>query len=381
MELKLFLIPLLIILLVPSVFATDYNFYDCATNNTLGTLTNIPFGQAESNDSICINATDTQSTNFAVNVSGFLDYYSTGINFYVGGEQNNIQGVTWNGSHFWVVGESPDVAHLYYSNGTYTGINFGIPDNFLDDIVWDGSYLWALGQLADRVYRYYQNGTYANFNFSVGAQETVALGIGWNGSSLWVVGENTDTVYEYTTNGIYTGTNFSVGVQSSSPRGITWVDPHFWVAGFNSRRIYQYTSNGTYTGVNFDISEGNPQGITWDGSDLWIATFPVDRVYRYNSSLFPSNLSLDVNNDSTNEWSMSDDLNSTNSPQWTSGVPAGTITLGGMKILNFTSATEGLLQLSGINYLDRTFQNKHNRNSKRHSLRPRQHNPYLLLLQ
>jgi len=177
----------------------------------------------------------------------------------------------------------PD-AKIVTNTAAYTGISFSVASQDLSPtgITWDGTHFWVIGISNATAYKYTAAGVYTGTSFSVASQETSPRGITWDGTSFWVVGIITDTVYKYTSTGAYTGISFSVAGQDTSPIGITWDGTHLWVAGGN-RRGFKYTAAGAYTGISFSVlgQMQNPQGITWDGNSLWVVGTNNDAVYEY----------------------------------------------------------------------------------------------------
>ncbi len=345
----------MVLALVFDVQAADYNFYQCSDNSSLETSFNISFNQAESNQTVCVNSTGLSSTNFAINISGFGDFVYDNWNFSVSAQDNTGEGITTNGTHFWIVGNQNRRVYRYMANGTYDNWFFSVITQALIPygITTNGTHFWVVDTNSKRVYRYRADGTYDNWNFSVSAQDTALQGITTNGTHFWIMGDITDRVYRYMANGTYDNWNFSVNAQTTGPSDITTNGTHFWVVSSTIDRVHRYRADGTYDNWDFSVREQDnlPRGIVINGTDFWIVGRDTDRVYRYKDyGGYILNLSFDINNDSTNEWSMTDELNSTNSPQWTSGVAAGTIIPGGMIVLNWTSDTAGILELSGINW-------------------------------
>ena len=211
----------------------------------------------------------------------------TGTHFDVGAQDGNPYGITWDGTHFWVVGEANRYIYQYNSTGDYTGTNFGVfaQDSDPYGITWDGADFWVVGAGGDEVYKYTSAGVYTGTHFDVGAQDGWPCGIAWDGTYFWILGMNGDRIYKYTSAGVYTGTYFSVRDEDADPYGIEWDGTHLWVVGSQHNRVYKYTSAGVYTGVYFDIGteDGSPWGITWDSSHFWITGDGNNEVYKYNS--------------------------------------------------------------------------------------------------
>jgi hypothetical protein len=140
----------------------------------------------------------TYETNLATYPDASTSLGYLGTSFYVGSQDTAPQGITWDGTHFWVIGYGTDAVYKYTSAGVYTGTSF-----------------------------------------SVASQETTPTGITWDGTHFWVVGVTTAVVYKYTSAGVYTGTSFSVLSQNANPYDITWDGTHFWVIGLTGDIVYK----------------------------------------------------------------------------------------------------------------------------------------------
>jgi hypothetical protein len=74
----------------------------------------------------------------------------------VGSQDTTPQGITWDGTHFWVVGVTTDAVYKYTSAGVYTGTSFSVAsqETFPSGITWDGTHFWVVGDATDKVYKY-----------------------------------------------------------------------------------------------------------------------------------------------------------------------------------------------------------------------------------
>ena len=138
----------------------------------------------------------------------------------------------------------PDAKIGSETTGVYSGTSFSVAsqDTRPSGITWDGTHLWVVGDSNNAVYKYTAAGTYTGTSFSVASQDTQPSGITWDGTHFWVVGTNGDAASKYTSAGVYTNTNFSVASQESTPQGITWDGTHFWVIGSTNDTAYKYNS-------------------------------------------------------------------------------------------------------------------------------------------
>ena len=78
-----------------------------------------------------------------------------GTGFSVSSQETDPQGITWDGTHFWVLGDSTDTVYKYTSTGTYTGTGFKTGQSgALTGVAWDGTNFWLLNRSTDRADKY-----------------------------------------------------------------------------------------------------------------------------------------------------------------------------------------------------------------------------------
>ena len=218
---------------------------------------------------------ESSSSSYLLDNYTFSEWkYSSRFDFIIGG----CRGITWDGTHFWLVTRYGDEVYKYTYAGVYTETHFdvGHQDGLPEGITWDGTHFWYLGGGHDEAYKYTSAGVYTGVHFYVGAQDTDPNSITWDGTSFWVFGNVNKRAYKYTAAGVYTGVSFNTAAETGQVEGSTWDGTHFWVLG---GQVYQYTSVGVYTGVHF-----NPYpniGITWDGTCLWVAHLGDSNVWQY----------------------------------------------------------------------------------------------------
>ena len=227
-----------------------------------------------------------------------------GTHFDTGTEDGYPIGITWDGTHFWVIGDTNDEVYKYTSAGVYTGTHFdtGAQDVYPRGITWDGAYFWMLGTEYHEVYKYTSAGVYTGTHFDANVPDGIPAGITWDGTHFWIGGIITAEYYQYTSAGVYTGTHFDVGAQDTNMFGTTWDGTHFWILGRNSDEVYKYTSAGVYTGTHFDanVPDGIPAGITWDGTHFWIGGIITAEYYQYTSAGVYTGTHFDVGAQDTN---------------------------------------------------------------------------------
>ena len=218
----------------------------------------------------------------------FLDdvvYANT--SFDISNETTFSTGITFDGSHLWVLDQGADAVFKYTTSGTYTGTSFSVANEETTPrgITWDGTHFWIVGVNTDTVYQYTAAGVYTGTSFSVSSQETSPYDIVWDGTYFWVCGTS-NAVYQYTAAGVYTGTSFSTSGEMSQPYGLAWDGDHFFVLG-NGGVVYQYTAVGAYAGKSFDLSaEGTGRyGIASSADRFWVPDTNTDDVFEYDKSM------------------------------------------------------------------------------------------------
>lgn len=215
-------------------------------------------------------------------ISALNTYNYTGFNFTL--VETHPEGITWNGSSFFVLDNAgvTDRVYEYNSSGNTTGFNFTINrDDNPEGITWNGSSFFIVGDGSNVVMEYNVTGGYAGFNFSVNTQVLTPRGITHNGSNFFV-SDGGGTVYIYLNNGTYVD---SIAVSElSTAEGLAWNEPYLFAVGSAaSDKVYAYNSSKSYTGVNFSVrgESTSTNGMTWDGESFYIVSTDTDRVYEY----------------------------------------------------------------------------------------------------
>jgi len=230
------------------------------------------------------NATVTELGN---NTTPEINY--TGTSFSIDNPDSSTRGITWDGTHFWVMGSFTQRVYQYTAAGVYTGTSFNTGFQVVGgmDITWDGTYFWIV-DIEHDVYKYAADGTYTLTYFNVTAQDSTPRGITWDGNNFWIVGQQNERAFQYTSEFVYTGTSFSTISEIDSLGGMTWDGNSFWIIDQQEQKntVYQYTAAGVYTGNSFDVSTqtDNIDGITWDGTSFWVmGDDDSDYVYEYKT--------------------------------------------------------------------------------------------------
>ena len=119
----------------------------------------------------------------------------------------------WRGTarYFWVTDRvSQDKCIQYNSSGVYQSVSFSVAaqETQPQGITWDGTSFWVTGYDTDTVYKYNSAGVYQSVSFSVAAQEAVPYSLEWDGTGIVMVGPTYDKVWKYyPVNGVISATN------------------------------------------------------------------------------------------------------------------------------------------------------------------------------
>ena len=207
----------------------------------------------------------------------------SGVSFSLSAQTTNARGITWNGSHFFVVAQTANKVYKYTSAGVYTGTSYALSiSNLPTGITWDGTYFWVVTTGDNKVYKYNASFVYQSIEFNIATRTTDPAGITHDGTHLWVMGTNAN-LSKWTTSGTDTGVNFSVSAQESGATSVAWDGTYLWVIGYVLDTAFQYTTAGVYTGTSISAAsqETNPRGLTFAGSDLWVSGLTTNSAFKY----------------------------------------------------------------------------------------------------
>ncbi|SFD72513.1 hypothetical protein [Pseudoalteromonas denitrificans] len=154
-------------------------------------------------------------------------------------------------------------------------------------ITWDGTHFWVVLHSAKGVFKYTSDFTYANVSFSVSAQASNYRGLAWGGGHLWLLGED-KRVYKYNSSGTYQNFNFSV-TQISTPQGIAYDESNDRIALCNSgtNAIHSWNPlNGTYHGaVAYFSGATNLRGVTILNNNYYVLQISTPVLMYTNKEL------------------------------------------------------------------------------------------------
>jgi hypothetical protein len=140
------------------------------------------------------------------------------FNFSIAAVAGNANGVSFDGSHYWVLSNDKAKIFQYDVAGVYTGFSFSIPAQSFG-LCWDGTHLCIAR--TNRVDKYTRAGAFVSY-FSATTSTGYAVYIAWcNRTKTYWINYNPgsaqgDTLYEYTQAGGRTGREFvlSTGYQN-----------------------------------------------------------------------------------------------------------------------------------------------------------------------
>jgi hypothetical protein len=172
-------------------------------------------------------------------------------------------------------------AGVYVTSYAFTGAGVGIALLNVDGIEWDGTHFWAVDYGNDRVYKFNSSWVYQNVSYDISAQSTTPQGITWDGTNWWLL-DNNRTVYKYNSSWVYQNVSFSIGGQQNYVPDITTDGSYLYVLkGASSKGLSKFTFAGVeQEEINIDSIMGNEGGVTWDGTYFQIASQQNDLVYQ-----------------------------------------------------------------------------------------------------
>ncbi len=214
-----------------------------------------------------------------------LDYIYKNISINVNNEDTQPQDITWDGTYFWVIGDTANALFQYTKAGVYTGFSFALTEDTVHTgVVYNGTHLCVLGLVNEYIYKYTLAGVYTGTKYFVGTQVTYGTGLAWDGTYFYVTSDIDEEVYQYNAAGAYQ-TSFDVSSEDGTPNGIVWDGTSLWMVGVLNQAAFSYTG-GTYNSISIDASgeTTTPTGIAWDGRFFYIIDYDSKRYYLYNGA-------------------------------------------------------------------------------------------------
>uniref|UniRef100_A0A6H1ZIW9 Uncharacterized protein n=1 Tax=viral metagenome TaxID=1070528 RepID=A0A6H1ZIW9_9ZZZZ len=244
-----------------------------------------------------LNITVTDNDSGYLNVS-FYSWAYTGISYYIGSEETQPQGIHWDGTNWWIGGNSK--TFKYYSNWTYTGDNYtlyhylGFTVSNAKDFFWNGTNWFVAG--GNYIYKYNSNWIYIDRYYLNGGNQNGVYG---DGTNWWVISNDNDIVYKYNSDWS-DNTSFYIGSEDTDPKSVDWDGTNWWIVGGTNGKVFKYYSNWTYTGDSYFVS--NPSSFDWDGTNWWLVSAVTDRVYKYTNYLIGNATNISNNSYATYNW-------------------------------------------------------------------------------
>ena len=152
------------------------------------------------------------------------------------------RGLTWDGQHFWIVG---NYGYKYKINPANGSIIDTISGKGHSGLTWDGNYLWCTGG----------SGSFNNI-YQIDPSD----------------GSNVDQRYN----------------PCMSPWGLAMQGVYIWSADHFTGKIWMLHSQNPMIQTSF-LCPGDdpPQGLTWDGSYLWVGIGESNQIYKINPNKYP----------------------------------------------------------------------------------------------
>jgi len=185
---------------------------------------------------------------YSVNSSGNGVY--TNIEWLTYNQMATPSGMVWDGTHLCILdsNNARNGVYKYTTTGTYVSsflANANNTSNYANHqgITFDGTDYWIVSQGFNRVYKYNQAGVYQNFSFDISGKETTAHGITWDGSYLYVIGTQNNSFLKYDRTGTFLGHLTSVYPQDTSVTDICHDGTQFLMVGNTNKTVYRYDDN------------------------------------------------------------------------------------------------------------------------------------------
>ena len=207
-------------------------------------------------------------------------------------------GVTFDGTHLWVVDLDMGMVFPYTLDGESVGEAFPLHETnrFPSGITFDGGKLWVTDEHVDELFAYDMNGEFDS-SIPILPSTDEPSGVIFVDGRFWVidVGRNTITTYDY--EGIQDSSiEFILHDENNVPVGIAFADGTFWVADKNGA-VYPYPMD---LNIGLLSSVTNPEFLTQGReiklvTDLAIMEFnkelnKMDSVWRMNVDFRDTNI-------------------------------------------------------------------------------------------
>ena len=180
-------------------------------------------------------------------------------------------------------------AYVYKLNAAYSNTgayNLGTYFTTVDDIDWDGTHFWVVGQSSSksRLVKYTSTFVYVDDFFldhlGVDGATHGVIGIAFGNNRLWVYGKSTAFLISRDT-----GATMTVRYLGYNYQALSFDGKHFW-AIYHSTAIeaVQFDDVFVRTGVEYTIIEDTlPRQIFFDGTDAIIFGDTLNKMFKYTT--------------------------------------------------------------------------------------------------
>ena len=197
-------------------------------------------------------------------------------------EDIKIDGLTWDGSNFWVITyqSSPilwQIAKLK-DDGKVSNAFQVICDSRDDvhnsgytNLMWDNGVIWANNWNEGIIYSYGTNGEILTKISIPSVGQLIPVGITCDEQKLWVFHWVNKTIYGLDRNGNETGDLISLeDISPSLDMGLVWDGNNFWVGSKGENIAMRISVNGEPNGYIKGPKEcGAIRDLAWDGESLY----------------------------------------------------------------------------------------------------------------
>ena len=226
---------------------------------------------------------ETTVSNYPLAYSGKVP---AGLQFYVGDRDGYPTGMVYDGSHFWVVGQTADMVWQYTAAGVSTGTSFSVAGQNGEPmgITWDGTGFWMYASGSGRVYKYSPTGSNTGIQYNLTSQIPINQGkdITWDGTYFYVIALD-GGVFKYSSTFSYIST-FNVSATTSTQNEyLAWDGTYLWAGGTTNDTAYKFNTSGVYQNesISFYTMESAVRGITFKGGNLFAVGTSTDVVTEY----------------------------------------------------------------------------------------------------
>lgn len=268
----------------------------------------------------------TSAVDGAIYVYSSSGTYTGTFYFIVDGVGNGAVGCTVVGDKFWFNYRTAERLHEWDpATQALTGVIIDTSPETVSNpegVAWDGSSFWVLGNTSDfNVYQYTPTPAYDGFSFNVASQLSEVRGVTVSDSNTLFVtgidGSLNSVVREYTRSGSSLGSAFDIS-DISDVGSIHNSGSGYWIADLSSSQFRFYNYSGAFSGISF--SSTTPAGLYTaavedESGAVWIANDQSESLYKYesqtaNATITNTYIGTITNSQGTIDTSLWTDINS-----------------------------------------------------------------------